>query len=237
MRAHALLLAATFTLAIAAPAVAQPIARVDVSGVVGWFNAHAPDPSFYDDWYNRSAYGGAELGWYWTDHLKTEVDLGATSPAELYGVQPILLGGRQIYVSAHHRFSTRRIAAGQQYQFGRNAWAHPHVAVGIDVTAESRQQRLDSIVGPDQTPRTPVETTNRSTHVEVRPFAEVGTKFYFSRRGFVRTDFRLTFHNGVDEVLVRFGVGVDLWPSRAGASLVSSSPRRPDRETRRATGR
>lgn len=237
MRAQSLLLAATFTLAIAAPVAAQPIARVDATGVIGWFNAHVPDSSFYDDWYNRSAYGGAELGWYWTDHLKTEVDLGATSSAELYGVQPIFVGGRQTYVSAEHRFSTRRIAAGQQYQFGRNAWAHPHVAVGIDVTAESREQRIDSTVGVDQTSRTPVETTNRSTHVEVRPFAEVGTKLYFSPRGFVRTDFRLTFRNGVDEVLVRFGVGVDLWPSRAGASLASASLRRPDRDTRRATGR
>ena len=140
-------------------------------------------------------------------------------------------------MSSRHRFSTRRIAAAQQYQFGRNAWAHPHVAVGIDVTAESRQQRLDPIVGPDQTPGMPAGTSDRSTDVEVRPFAEVGTKLYFSRRGFVRTDFRLTFRNGVDEVLLRFGVGVDLWPSRAGASLASSSPRRPDREPRRATGR
>ena len=214
MRAQLTLLAASLVVAAAAPASAQPIARADATAVVGWFNAHQPDPSEYDDWYNRSAYGGAQLGWYWTDHLKTEVDLGATSAAELYSYQPINVGGQQTYVSSRRRFSTRRVAAGQQYQFLRNAWVHPHVAVGLDLTAETSEQRFDPVVVYDPISRTsrtvqPVRTTGPSTDLRVRPFAEIGAKLYFSRRGFVRTDLRVTFRDSVEEVLVRFGMGID----------------------------
>jgi Outer membrane protein beta-barrel domain len=214
MRAHWILLAGTLAFSGAAPANAQPIARADVTGVVGWFNANKSDVSSYNDWYNRSAYGGIELGVYWTDHLKTEVELAATSPAELYSVQTFDIQGQQAYGSSEHRFSTRRVAAGQQYQFLRNAWAHPHVAVGVDLTWETHQQRLDPLVLFDQTSRTTrvvqePRTVGPSTDLEVRPFAEIGTKLYLSRRAFFRPDLRLTFRRGVDEVVLRFGLGVD----------------------------
>jgi hypothetical protein len=214
MRAYTILLAGTLAFTGAAPASAQPIARADVTGVVGWFNANKSDASSYNDWYNRSAYGGAVLGWYWTDHLKTEVEVGATTPAELYAAQTIDIEGQRTYASSEHRFSTRRFTAGQQYQFFRNAWAHPHAAVGVDLTWETHQQRVDPIVLFDQASRTtrvvqPARTIGPSTDVEVRPFAEIGTKLFLSRRGFFRTDLRLTFRGGVDEVLLRFGLGLD----------------------------
>jgi hypothetical protein len=214
MRAHTILLAGALAFAGAAPARAQPIARADAAGVLGWFNANEPEISSYNDWYHRSAYGGAILGWYWTDHLKTEVEVGATSPGELYGAQTIDVDGQRAYASSEHRFTTRRIAAGQQYQFFRNAWAHPHVAIGADLTWTTHQQRDESVVLFDQASRTTrvvqqPRTIGPSTNLEVRPFTAIGTKLYFSRRGFFRTDLRLTFRGGVDEVLLRFGLGAD----------------------------
>ena len=213
MRAHALLLAGTFALASAAPAVAQPLPRADLTGVVGWFNAGKSDINTYDQWYH-SAYGGAGIGWYWTEHLKTEVELGATASGELYGVQTIEIDGHQAYVSSRHRFSTRRITAGQQYQFLHNAWVHPHAAAGVDVIWETDHHEDDPIAIFDQASRTsrvvqPALTIGPVTDLRVRPFAELGAKLYLSRRAFVRTDLRLTFHDGVDEVLLRVGLGID----------------------------
>jgi hypothetical protein len=214
VRAHTIILVGTLSFAVSAPSGAQPIARADVTGLVGWFNANKSELSSYNDWYNRSAFGGAILGWYWTDHLKTELELSATSPAELYAARTIDIAGRQAYTSSEHRFSTRRFTAGQQYQFFRNAWAHPHVAAGVDLTWETHEQRDDPVFVFESTSPTmrviePARTIGPSTALEVRPFAEVGTKLYLSRRAFFRTDLRMTFRGGVDEVLVRCGFGVD----------------------------
>jgi hypothetical protein len=193
---------------------APPLARADVTGVLGWFNANQAEHSQYNDWYHRSGYGGAILGWYWTDHVKTEVEFAVTSPAELYGVETIDVGGRPAYVSSRHRFNTRRVTAGQQYQFFRNAWTHPHVAAGVDLTWQTHRQHDDPVLLYDQLTRIsrvvrPARTIGPSTALVVRPFAEVGTKLYLSRRGFFRTDLRLTFRDNVEEVLLRFAVGVD----------------------------
>lgn len=199
----------------AAPTDAQPLAHADVAGLTGWFNANQSEYSTYNNWYNRSAYGGVILGWYWTDHLKTEVDLGATSPAEFYASQTTLIAGQQAFRSSQHRFSTRRIAVGQQYQFFHNAWAHPHIAAGVDLTWQTHQQQDEPLSIYDQVSRTsrvvqPARTLGPSTELEVRPFAELGTKLYLSRRAFFRSDLRLTFFDrGVDEALLRFGLGID----------------------------
>jgi hypothetical protein len=214
MGLKAILFTGTLALAAAVPAGAQPLVRADLTGLAGWFNAHAPDYSSYDDWYNRSAYVGASLGWYWTDHLKTELEFGATSPGELYGSQVTEVGGVQTYGSARHRFTTRRIVAGQQYQFFRNAWAHPHAAAGVDLTWQTHEQSNDPVVVYDQASRTsrvvqPARTIGPSTELVGRPFAEIGTKLYLSQRAFFRSDLRVTLHGGVDEVLLRFGLGID----------------------------
>ncbi len=104
-----------------------------------------------------------------------------------------------------HRFSTRRLAIGQQYQFYRNVWVHPFVAAGLDLTWE-RQDRTDEIYWslPSR-----VETHPTRTTLLARPFATAGLKAYFNSQAFFRTDMKLTFDRGVDEVLLRIGVGVD----------------------------
>src|SRR4051812_25527765 len=214
MRVHPIILACTLALVAAAPAAAQPISRGDATGVAGWFNANQSEYSSYNDWYNRSAYLGAILGWYWTEHHKTEVEVGATSAVDFYGVQTIDIDGQRASGSSQHRFSTRRITAGQQYQFFHNAWAHPHAGIGADMTWETHQQHDDPLSLYDQGSRTsrvvrPARTLGPSTELEVRPFAEAGTKLYLSQRAFFRSDLRLTFHGGVDEVLLRFGLGID----------------------------
>ena len=157
---------------------AQPVARADVTAVLAWLNANKSGLSDYNDWYNRSAYGGASVGWFWTDHLKTELDFGASSPAELYATKELEIDGVHTYTASEYRFSTRRIAVNQQYQFLRNVWVHPHAGVGVDVTWERTERedaagiRLRSADPHDAARSRPAFTAPVTTRVLYRPFAE-----------------------------------------------------------------
>jgi hypothetical protein len=222
MRRHTLLLL-TFALlpgaahsAFAQAAAPSPLARGDVSGVAAWMHVDKSDASgrHSNDWSNRGFYGGGTAGWYWTDHHKTEIEAGATGDVRLYTYRTFVDNGVTVPENSELTFSTRRIAVGQHYQFYRNAWFHPHAGAGLDLTWERTTQvvhpaflfttqpgrpgevRPGSVIGPD-------------TALHVRPFGEVGFKAYVSPRAFVRSDLRLVARRGLDEVQLRFGLGVD----------------------------
>ncbi len=185
-----------------------PLFRADVSGSLGWFNAGKSELNSSDgrnDWYNRSLYGGAGFAWYWTDHWKTEIEGGASSEADLRTYTQTLVNGRPGTIYSEHRFSTRRLAIGQQYQFYRNVWVHPFLTAGLDLTWEDRDRRDDIYSSlPSQ-----IETYPTRTELLARPFATVGLKAYFNSQAYFRTDMKFTFDRGVDEVILRLGVGVD----------------------------
>jgi hypothetical protein len=191
-----------------AQGVAGPVFRADASASLGWFNADKSELDSnrgWNDWYNRSLYVGAGLGWYWTDHWKTEIEGGVSSAADLLVYTPAAIDGRQDTFYSTYTFSTRRLAIGQQYQFYRNVWFHPFVSAGLDLTWE-RTDRVDEIYSPQ-----PVRARTFPTRTELltRPYATAGFKAYFTTQAFFRTDMKFSFHTGVDEVLVRFGVGAD----------------------------
>jgi outer membrane protein W len=215
VRAYSVVLSAVLTLGFTAQANAQPLVRADFTGIIAWLNVNKSGLTEYNDWYNRSAYGGASAGWFWTDHLRTEVDIGASSPAELYAARPVDLDGVRTYTYSEYRFSTRRIALSQQYQFLRNVWVHPHAGVGLDVTWERTERTDEPVFTFDSVTRAtriarPEFTAEPTTQVLYRPFAEIGFKAYMSRTVFFRADMRTVFHSGLDELLLRFGVGVDV---------------------------
>jgi outer membrane protein W len=191
-----------------AQGVAEPVSRADISVSAGWFNADKSELSSErhgNDWYNRSLYGGAAVGWYWTDHLKTELDGGATTGADLLVYTPTVIDGRLTTLYSTYTIGTTRLAISQQYQFYRNVWFHPFVGGGLDVTWE-RTRREDEIYSA-----LPIRTQPFPTRTELlaRPLADVGFKAYFTPRAFFRTDLKITFDKGVDEALVRFGFGMD----------------------------
>lgn len=207
---------------LAVPAFAQtnpppsPVSRRDFGATLGWFNANKSelDADPYDDWYGRSLHGGLAAGWYWTDHLKTEVDVGATTTAKLRTYPRRVIDGQQTNTPIEYSFSTRKLAVAQLYQGLRNQWVHPYAAVGVEATWE----RVSESHGPtfvyDQTTRTsrqvlPARTAGPETDLVVRPFGAVGFKAYLTPRSFFRSDLRLTFRGGIDEVLARFGFGFD----------------------------
>jgi hypothetical protein len=212
--AAALLLACAPSVEAQAPAAPQPIVRADVTGSVGWL-AVAKDASseFEVNRWHHSLFGAAGAGWYWTDHHKTEVDIGVGQAAESFTGQPVTIDGVRTFVTTESQFSRRTLGISQQYQFFRNAWFHPHVAAGALVTWERITDRISPVVifdrpGPGRELR-PGRTEGPRTEVTVRPFLATGFKAYMNRRGFFRSDIRVGFRGGADDVLVRFGFGID----------------------------
>jgi outer membrane protein W len=214
MKGFPVLAAVALQLAAASTAAAQstnpPSVRADVFGSLGWLNVNKGGLDTYNDWYNRSLYGGATFGWFWTEHLKTEVDAGASTTARLYGSREIVVDGQRASLPSHYSFSTRRISISQQYQFGENAWFHPHLGAGVDFNWEraSRTDLPGYIYNPTRLihPGTqPQETTDLHT----RPFVAGGFKAYMTNRAFFRSDLRIVASDRIDEVLWRFGLGFD----------------------------
>lgn len=115
------------------PLVAQTPAppRLDTSGTVGWFandRDTREDQLFDGDTQHRWVFGG-DAGFYWTEHLKSEVGLSATTTGSSYALAPIAAPTARAYpfVSANRRTREVRVVAQQIYQFGHNAWVHPYV--------------------------------------------------------------------------------------------------------------
>ena len=192
----------------------QPVTRADVTGVVSWLAVEKDSLGpFNDDRWHHTIFGAAGAGWYWNDHLKTEVDLGVGRQSRHYGGRQTIVGGLPTFISTESTFSRRILGVSQQYQFDRNAWFHPHVAAGADITWERTIDVTGPIVIFDSRGQSqivqPEQREDPRTEVRVRPFLATGFKAYITPRGFFRSDVRVGFRGGIDEVLVRFGFGID----------------------------
>ena len=95
-----------------------------------------------------------------------------------------------------------------------HAWFHPYLAAGANVA----WQRVTDHVGPtfayDEFSRAgrlvePQRTDAPRTDIIFRPYVATGFKAYTARRAFFRSDLRASFGRRLDEVIVRFGFGVD----------------------------
>ena len=196
-----------------------PLVRADAAGSLGWFNAKEPTSPGDSDWYSRSAMGSVFGGWYWTDHLKTEVEAGGSTRATLYGYTTRSENNQLAFESTRAEYSTKRFAVAQHYQFFRNTWFHPFIGGGLDLTwatSEGEEHVSYSYVSSPGSVRPQDETYRipKSTDLDVHPFALIGYKAYLSQSVFFRNDLRLTFNEGINEVAVRFGIGVDVGAGR-----------------------
>ena len=217
MKPSILAVAAVVTLAVPASLHAQqaPLMRGDVAGTVGWLNGNKTEVhSQSNDWYNRGLYLGAQAGWYWTDHHKTEVEAGITAPIDFWTYRSFTVDGVTAWGGSDFTYKLGRVAVGQHYQLLRNAWVHPYVGAGVDVTWERSTERAEPLIIYDYTGRGPREirpggTFGPDTTVRVRPYLQTGFKAYMNRRAFFRSDLRVLVRDRLDEVLLRCGFGID----------------------------
>jgi hypothetical protein len=202
------------TLLQAQPAV-PPSTRADIHVVAGWQNLHKEQPQqSYNDWMNGIFYGGAGAGWYWNDHLKTQIDFGAGTKGRQYRYEQVTVGGQPGYQSSRVSVNQQSLAIGQQFQFFRNAWFHPHVGGGVDLAREQTTTEFEATTVYDPVTRvyrqiTPRHTEGPDSDFVARAFVETGFKAYITRRSFFTADSRVKFRGHIDEVLFRFGFGVD----------------------------
>ena len=207
--AIAALVLLTATTVAHAQAPQAPVSQADVAFALGWLSAEKSDLDSYrngHDWYHRSIYAGLGVGWYWTDHWKTEIDGGVSSSAQLDAYGPAVVDGRSATVHSSFEFATRRLAIGQSYQFYRNVWFHPFAGAGLDMTWEV-MDRTDEVFTSQ--PVQPIVRHPRRTELLARPFTTFGFKAYINPRAFFHSDIKLVFDKGVDEALLRVGLGVD----------------------------
>ena len=198
-----------------------PVARGDVAVYTGLFSLDSDevDPPGtqpdYDHWINTALFD-VSAGYYWTDHLKTEVEALWTSEGQSYGSTVIYGPAGQIgWIPHTSRVSTQQFGVAQLWQFGRNAMFHPWVGAGVDyVRTEHELDRPAQFAypsGPGPAPppvRVPALYQQTITHDAV-PFGSVGFKAYFNERTFFRTDLKVQIRSGVHHVVWKLGAGVD----------------------------
>jgi hypothetical protein len=188
----------------------------DATFLVGWLSRNksdvAPD---WNDWYDAASFA-VSLGYYWTPHLKAELELSATTPAALQADNVLFLPGDlyPYYRPREHRFQATQAGASLVYQFLENRWFHPFVAGGVMATRETERARevvsIPVVRGPlPPVAFPPLDPIDRDA-VVVHPFAGAGFKAYLSERAFIRTDVRVGFSTDDAEWMVwRGGVGFD----------------------------
>ena len=187
--------------------------KLDTSATVGWFASDRDvreGPYFEDDTQHRWVFGG-DIGWYWTEHLKSEIGVSATTTGSSFVLVPIVTPTPREYpfASGQRRGRETRIVAQQIYQFGRNAWVHPYVGAGVAVLWETA--RIDFDRPPFAYPEPPVPLPDHAeSATRVKPVLSAGLKAYISPRAFFRSDILVSPWSSSRDVTVRAGIGVDL---------------------------
>lgn len=185
----------------------------DVAGLFAWFDERRSNPSFGSNRSVDAVSGGITVGYYWTPHLKTGIDLAVSTEGETYSIEPIAVAGSAVpvYLPREHRLRTAVLAAGVSHQFFENRWFHPFVGTGLELLREREQIETVFPFAPGTRPSFVMpEGTERRLRYTVRPFVETGFKVYFSEHAFIRSDIRTSWTtDGLASLAWRSGVGVD----------------------------
>lgn len=187
--------------------------RWDVAAHIGWFGADkselGPD---WNEWYDTASFD-LSGGYYWTPHLKLEVDVARTTTDSVFVEQPPSPDS-PFFRYRDHDFSATTVGAGLSWQFFENAWFHPFLGGGVAAISEHEEagelqpavvfrDASSSIVLPQPAP------IDQTTTV-LRPFASTGFKLYLAERVFFRTDVRFMFsERGNEAARWRAGFGFD----------------------------
>src|SRR5262245_43929064 len=222
------LVLALHPLAVRAQTPTPSLFRADTAASIGWFtvNHHEGDDCCAN--WSSSLFKGVGGGFYWNDHLKSELEFAWPGPthAFTYSNSRTFADGSPVTYE-EHTYRGVKISGSQLYQFGGNAMFHPFAGVGVDVDREH-----DSIIQTTQTGRafTRIELTENELHT--RPFVTTGFKAYFSERGFFRTEVKVGFSDRIEQVTWKSGLGIDFGKSsprpRPVAATRAEAPRRQD---------
>jgi outer membrane protein W len=189
-----------------AKGIGVPPARVDVSATLGVFSAsHKVSEEECCNW-STSLFKGLGAGYYWTEHLKTEIEAAWPGRSETYTYSNSRSAdGTVVYINEEHSYNTFNASAAQLYQFGRNAFFHPFAGAGLGVTREHDKHERTTATnrGPQSA------DVSETSAVRARPFVTTGFKAYFAERAFFRGEVKLGLARRVEELVWKAGFGVD----------------------------
>jgi hypothetical protein len=188
--------------------------RWDTAALVTWLGEHRRFQSPSGGEWLGVASGGGIVGYYWTSHLKAELDVSTATRGEIYSYETIPLPGAPtpLFLQRDHEFRISTTSAGLVGQFFENAWFHPFVGAGIELV---RERELIETVVPPFAPRDAraiglVPQSETELRYRSRPYLATGFKAYLSERAFIRTDIRTSWSgDGLAALAWRSGVGVD----------------------------
>src|SRR5262245_43819550 len=206
---------------LGASSIAHAQAAWDVTGVVGVFAGHQgadENETSYDDWFHTGQ-GGIMIGRHVTRHLKVEFDASATGTGTRFIQRYVTVPGsaNRALIGAEAELAIRSLAAAATWQFFDNEWVHPFVTAGFSADFDRRRVHVwqqpyytgDARVSGNQTLVVPESRDGPDTTTRLRGLVGAGVKFYFTERGFVRTDGRITLGPNQQNVAFRIGIGLD----------------------------
>lgn len=190
------------------------VARWDAATHFTWFGErHSVEPNQWGDRWFSEASGGGTVGYHWTPHLKTELDVSTATEGEIYSAETIPVPGTTtvLFVQRDHEIRLTTASLGLTGQFFENAWFHPFIGAGIELVRE--REHIETLPLP-VSPRAPAIAPEPQSETRVRygsrPYIATGFKAYVTERAFIRTDVRTSWSSdGLAAVAWRTGVGVD----------------------------
>lgn len=187
--------------------------RWDAAAHVTWLGERRTQPDDWDRWYGVAS-GGADVGYYWTPHLKLEVDVATSTEGDSYSYEQTPIPGSSVpfFAQRYHEFRVTTASAGLNVQFFENAWFHPFIGAGMELRREREHVETTTPLVFTRDGRPVSLAASEETRVRYggRPFVALGFKGYVSERTFIRADVRTSWSSdGVTAVAWRTGVGVD----------------------------
>jgi hypothetical protein len=191
------------------------LAANDVTFALGWSGAEHNIYDIHDSrrWH-ASLLAGISGGHYWTDYIKTEVDLSWANPRDREIYETLERQGGFTYALSNYRAHDVRLGVVQLFQFGRNDWVHPYVGLGVDMVrrqatlTRDRQSRVIYL----QNRSVPIDisaSSERKTTTFAEAVIKTGLKMYATERIFFNTELKLGARSDIDHVAWKFGVGFD----------------------------
>lgn len=187
--------------------------RWDAGASAGLLSITTPESGGSWTGWQEAAEVRADVGRYWTTHLKTELGVGTSTAWTNYESERIPVPGSVAPSYAFTRIRRRvyTLAPAVTWQFRENTFMHPYVSGGakLGIVQDHRDRESGmSVVG--NTSGAVARREERSTTLRARPFVAAGFKSYLSRAVYVRTEGRLAFaQDGVRHVSLLAGIGVD----------------------------
>lgn len=193
--------------------------RWDVNLGIGAMVAQPGDFSrgYYDDWYSAGRYS-VGVGYYWTEHLKTEIEFATSNEGSRYVQEVVRVPGTSIVqpigVEQFHRLQQTSVRL--VWQFFDNAWVHPYLnAGGVFDADRQRAHSLEQFYYPADPRTTPPiripPVVNPGTTWEYSGGVTVGggSKFYVSTNSYINTGMQLSWAKPSTTVTFLAGFGVD----------------------------